>query len=209
MNSRKILIVEDEPDVCAALQSFLGRRKFSVATTPSGTNAIQIIATFQPDLVFLDITLLDLSGIEVLRRIREAGGSVPVVIMTGQLLPEVEISAIKALGITAYLQKPVILSDLEVLLLTIFKTGSGGMTVPATHSNHSHKCLLENSSHKIANLLGLIRIRSEGFLLNENDGFNNKRPVNERLEEAKGILEDTLKTVDQIAAALDQMRKKE
>ncbi len=55
----KILVVEDEPDVCNSFQSYFGRRGFLVSTTPSGTEALTIIKSSQPDLVILDLKLAD------------------------------------------------------------------------------------------------------------------------------------------------------
>jgi len=67
----KILVVDDEPDITASFQSFFGRRGFLVNTAASGKDALDIIKTSRPDLVFLDLTLPEMHGKEVLKELRE------------------------------------------------------------------------------------------------------------------------------------------
>ena len=205
MVSHKILIVEDEPDVCASLQSFLGRRGFSVSTTASGSDALRIIPVFQPDLILLDITLLDVSGIDVLKRLRRDGDKTKVIIMTGQMLPFDEVDSIQALGVTEYLQKPVVLSHFEGLLAKVFNGFDGSQGI-ATVSLSSDRETSEHIVHKMANFLGIIRTKSEAFLFNERDGFYKEKTEAERLQMAKGIMEDTINTVEEAAQALAKIR---
>ena len=107
MVSRKILIVEDEPDVCASLQSFLGRRGFSVSTTASGSDALRIIPVFLPDLILLDLDLPDIHGSEVLKQLQENNRTkdIPVVILSAAAMPK-QIKEMQKAGAKNYLTKP-------------------------------------------------------------------------------------------------------
>ena len=91
----KILIVEDEPDIAGTLQSYLGRRGFQVSTTASGLEALLLIEISKPDVVILDFSLNDLSGQDVLKRLREKDQQTRVIVITGQMLPEEEIARIR------------------------------------------------------------------------------------------------------------------
>ena len=201
MVSRKILIVEDEPDVCASLQSFLGRRGFSVSTTASGSDALRIIPVFLPDLILLDLTLLDLSGIEVLKSLRRENNKTKVIIMTGQMLPFDEVDCVRALGVVEYLQKPVVLSQFEMILEEVFE----GVDVVREAGTGPLSCdgiISGDAAHKMANLLSVIRTKCEAFLLNERDGFHKEKTEAERLQIAKGIMEDTINKVEEASQLL-------
>ncbi|MBF0122777.1 MAG: response regulator [Candidatus Omnitrophica bacterium] len=207
MAAHKILIVEDEPDVCASLQSFLSRRGFSVSTTASGSDALRIIPVFQPDLILLDLTLLDLSGIEVLKKLRRENNKIKVIIMTGQMLPFDEVDSVRALGVVEYLQKPVVLSQFEMILREVFGGGEverqvGGL--PLFYDIESPG----EVSHKMANLLGVIRTKCEAFLLNERDGFHKDKTESERLLMAKGIMEEAIIKTEEAAQFLSKVRSK-
>ena len=76
-NSR-ILVIDDEPDVREMLQFLLEEEGFQVETAPDGTSGIAKLAGRDYDLVLLDLMLPDLSGMEVLQRIRREDTELPV-----------------------------------------------------------------------------------------------------------------------------------
>jgi len=102
-----VLVVEDEPTSAAALVEFVGRVPgFAVAGhARTGAEALRRIATDGVDLVMLDIYLPDMSGLDVLRRLRAAGDTVDVVAVTvARDLSTVR--AAVAMGAVQYLVKP-------------------------------------------------------------------------------------------------------
>jgi len=68
--SRRILMVEDNRDVAEALKTILARDGHAVNVAQNGAVALQMLRTFKPDIVFLDIGLPDMDGFELARRIR-------------------------------------------------------------------------------------------------------------------------------------------
>ncbi len=108
----KILVVDDEPDIIASFQSFFGRRGFLVSTAASGKDALDIIKISRPDLVFLDLTLPELTGKEVLKELRTFDKKTKVVIITGHALESEDEEEFRSLGISAYLNKPIVLEKL-------------------------------------------------------------------------------------------------
>lgn len=118
----KILVVDDEPDITASFQSFFGKRGFLVNTAASGKDALDIIKTSKPDLVFLDLTLPEMSGKEILEALRKFDKKTKVIIVTGHTLEsEKEDKEFQTLGISAYLNKPVILETLEDIVRSVWQ----------------------------------------------------------------------------------------
>ncbi len=102
--ARKILIVDDEPNVLFVLtQAF--RSVHTVLTAPDGTKALEIIQAEKPDLVFLDIKMPGISGMEVLERIAGTGVSPIVWMLTGDEDMDTALKALKG-GASGYLTKP-------------------------------------------------------------------------------------------------------
>ena len=106
MNSEgHILIVDDEASLRQTLARILQRAGFEVTTTASGNEALALLAQHSFDLVYLDIRMPDMSGLEVLKIIHTKFPELPVILFTAQ--PDLS-SAVEALrgGATDYLLKP-------------------------------------------------------------------------------------------------------
>jgi CheY-like chemotaxis protein len=105
---RKVLVVEDNPDirtiVKAALEMMGG---FEVRACESGAEALEAIAQFGPQLMLLDVMMPDLDGPGVLGRLRERPdtAALPVVFLTAKAAPS-EIQRLRALGALDVLTKP-------------------------------------------------------------------------------------------------------
>lgn len=101
----RILVVEDEPTLCAFLAELLGSR-YTVECVGSAEAALQFIAHSPPALVLCDVSLPHVSGLELLAQLRgnAATAQVPVILMSGSH-DEVEELAHKA-GAVAFLPKP-------------------------------------------------------------------------------------------------------
>src|SRR3989338_9738493 len=118
----KILVVDDEPDITASFQSFFGKRGFLVNTAASGNDALDIIKTSKPDLVFLDLTLPEINGKEVLKELRSFDKKTKVIIITGHALEsEADDEEFQSLVISAYLNKPINLERLLEIVESIFQ----------------------------------------------------------------------------------------
>ena len=67
---KKMLVVDDEVDVCDFVKNFFSERDFQVFTALNGSEAIRIVRKDKPEIILLDIRMREMDGIEVLRRIR-------------------------------------------------------------------------------------------------------------------------------------------
>jgi CheY-like chemotaxis protein len=108
-NQVRLLVVDDDHDLCAVMQTILEDEGYSVEAAGDGLAAIGAAARHQPRLVVLDITLPGASGPEVARRLRqEYGPRLPILAVTAD-----GSAARKAreVGAYAYLRKPFELRD--------------------------------------------------------------------------------------------------
>lgn len=80
---QKILIVEDEKKIARYLELELTHEDYEVAVAHDGRRAVELYEEFGPDLMILDLMLPELSGIEVLRRIRQKDG-LPILLLTAK-----------------------------------------------------------------------------------------------------------------------------
>ncbi len=78
----RVLVVDDQPEVRALLRDILEAEGYQVHEAADGAAGLSQLATVQPDLVILDHMMPNLTGLEVLRRIRADGLTTPVIIVT-------------------------------------------------------------------------------------------------------------------------------
>jgi DNA-binding response OmpR family regulator len=101
----RMLIVDDEQDICDCLEQFFSARGFSVVTAFSGEEALDRLARGDIDVLLLDILLPGLSGMEVLRRVKDLHPRVRVIMVT--CLDQTDLRAeAHRYGAAAYITKP-------------------------------------------------------------------------------------------------------
>lgn len=100
-----VLIVDDDPDIVKILRLGLHARGYEVAATSDGSAALAEVERRNPDLVFLDVHMPGLNGMEVLRRIHSDRPALPVIIITAHGTVERAVEAMKE-GATDFLTKP-------------------------------------------------------------------------------------------------------
>ncbi len=110
MNGSRILVVDDEPQLCRALRSTLSALGFVVADAASGETALERVREEKFDLILLDINLPGLSGLETCRAIR-ARSDVSILMLTVRARSEDKIEALDA-GADGYVTKPFDVNEL-------------------------------------------------------------------------------------------------
>jgi len=112
--SRKVLLIEDEPNIIEAIRFLLSRDGWSVHTHANGADAIEEVARISPDLLVLDMMLPGRSGMDILRDLRAdpATDSLPVLMLTARGQSRDRDMAEKA-GVSRFMTKP--FSNSEVL----------------------------------------------------------------------------------------------
>jgi two-component system OmpR family response regulator len=101
----RALVVDDEPDLAEVLSTMLMRAGWQVRSAGDGASAVAVSSQFQPDVVVLDVNLPDITGFEVLRRLRALSPGVCVLFLTARDTVEDRVAGITAGG-DDYVTKP-------------------------------------------------------------------------------------------------------
>jgi two-component system, NtrC family, response regulator AtoC len=114
MSGSTVLIVDDERTLARAMKAFLSEAGYETEVAADAEEAIALLPRLRPEVVFTDVRLPGMSGIDLLRRIREFDPAIPVIIMTAYGTIEGAVEAVK-LGAFDYMKKPVDLEELKLL----------------------------------------------------------------------------------------------
>ena len=120
MTIEKVLVVDDEILMRRFLQESLERLDISVQTVQDANKALYMLADEQFDLVFTDIKMPNMSGIELLKRIKGQFPKTEVVVMTAYGTIETAIEAMKY-GAFDYILKPFSVDQIEIVLKKIIE----------------------------------------------------------------------------------------
>jgi two-component system KDP operon response regulator KdpE len=101
----RVLVVDDEPAIRRFLRTSLRAEGYDLVEAETGEAALAEIKRRSPDLVMLDLGLPGLSGLEVIRRLREAGSAVPIIVLTSRVDEAGKVEALD-LGADDYVTKP-------------------------------------------------------------------------------------------------------
>ena len=108
----KLLIIDDEPNVCYSLEKVLQSSRLQVTSADTARKGIEAVRAAPPDAVILDVRLPDMSGLEAYRNIRQIDARVPVIVITAHGTTDTAIEAMK-MGAFEYLLKPLDLAQLR------------------------------------------------------------------------------------------------
>jgi len=101
----RILIAEDETDMAMGLRDNLQFEGYEVIVAADGEAALQAAKTKNPDLLLLDIMMPKMDGLEVCRRVREAGFRIPILMLTAKS-QEIDVVRVLEVGADDYVTKP-------------------------------------------------------------------------------------------------------
>ncbi|CAE6701080.1 ATP-binding protein [Nitrospira defluvii] len=120
---RRLLVVDDDPDICDLLRDRLESEGFQVETAADGETALRLLADTPVDGVLLDIALPEMDGFDVLRQLRPNRPTLPVVMMTAVEALDRAMAAVEA-GAQGYLLKPFDATRLRHIIDRWFLNGS-------------------------------------------------------------------------------------
>jgi len=157
LNKPKILLVDDEPAITSNLTPFLERSGFGVAIAADGEEALRQIASFAPDLIILDVLMPKMDGRKVLRRLRETGNWMPVILLT-QVGESTERAMALEEGADDYLNKPFDPHELVARIRAVMRRALPGRP-PLTSAQRlaSGDLVLDRQAHRA--LLGGCELR--------------------------------------------------
>lgn len=109
----KILVIDDEKNICITLQGILEDEDYQVACAVSGKEGIKAFDDFEPDVLLLDVKLQDANGIEILDGVMKSDHPIPVIMISGNSSISEAVKAIK-LGAFDFLEKPLSLPKVKI-----------------------------------------------------------------------------------------------
>ena len=121
----RILIVEDDPVLADGLTRSLRQADFVVDCAHNGEEADHVLTAQTYDLVILDLGLPKLDGLDVLKRLRRRGATVPVLVLTARDALADRVKGLD-LGADDYLTKPFDLPELEARARALIRRGQSG-----------------------------------------------------------------------------------
>ncbi len=125
----KVLVVDDEPSVRAALQRALALERHDVILAEDGQQALDTLAEGAVDAIVLDVMMPRVDGLEVCRRLRAAGDRTPVLMLTARDAIDDRVDGLDA-GADDYLLKPFALRELNARLRALLRrVDAGGPTL--------------------------------------------------------------------------------
>jgi len=123
----KVLVVEDDAGIMGFLKTELCHEGFEVQYAADGRTALTVFESCKPDIILLDIMLPELSGLEVLRRIRKTSG-VPVILLTARGETYDKVNGLNA-GADDYLAKPFEIEELLARMRAVMRRMPGAAAV--------------------------------------------------------------------------------
>ena len=115
--SKKILVIDDDPDIGLLLRRFLAKNNYEVEIAHNGRRGLELLDVFLPDLVMTDFKLGDMDGGQLLTKIKDKYPHTPVIVITGYSDIKIAVNVIKQ-GAFDYVTKPLFPDE---ILLTIRK----------------------------------------------------------------------------------------
>ena len=122
IENAKILAVDDEPMIIQFYQAALGDQGYQVATAKDGREGLAQVASFQPDVILLDVVMPELDGFQVTERLKAdpATAGIPIILVTGLGSIEDRVKGLEA-GADDFLGKPFNLDELLVRVRSLVK----------------------------------------------------------------------------------------
>jgi two-component system NtrC family response regulator len=114
----QILVVDDEKNYLVVMAALLGGEGYEVATAQGGAKALAMAAASEPDLVITDMRMPQMTGLDLIHKLKETAPDLPVIVMTAYGTVENAVEAMKA-GASDYIVKPF---ENQELILTVERT---------------------------------------------------------------------------------------
>ena len=110
MTAKRILVVDDEFQITRVLKRSLGAHRFDVRTAADGESGLERVRDFQPELVITDLSMPEMSGIELCREIMKSS-EVPIIVLSVRGEEQTKVEALDA-GADDYITKPFGMNEL-------------------------------------------------------------------------------------------------
>ena len=157
MNNTSVLVVEDDQSIRNLLETTLKSHNYKFYTAPDGASAIREASTHNPDVIFLDLGLPDMDGVEIIRKVR-SWSNVPIIVISARTDDDDKLAALDA-GADDYLTKPFSIVELLARLRVVERH------ISTTPLNPTSDSIFINGPMKIDYASGTVSINGEDLHL--------------------------------------------
>lgn len=126
----RVVVVEDTRDIAEGIRDFLTRAGMDVRAAHDGSSGLDLASTWRPDVVILDLMLPDISGYEVLHRLRESGYDLPVLILSAKSDEVAKVRGFRE-GADDYVTKPFGIRELAARVHVLARRAAQVRSAPA------------------------------------------------------------------------------
>ena len=158
----RLLLAEDEKALSKALTAILERNNYSVDAVYDGQSALEYLETDNYDGVILDIMMPKVDGLTVLRKVREKGNLIPILLLTAKSEVDDKVEGLDA-GANDYLTKPFHSKELLARIRAITRTQAAQTTSKITFGNVT----LDQATFELSTAKGSFRLANKEFQMLE------------------------------------------
>jgi len=146
---KKILVIDDEPDVTELVAYHLKAKGFQTESINDATASISSARNYQPDLIILDIMMPHLSGIQICRILRTDNklAKVPIIFLTAKAEQHDRIEGLES-GADDYMGKPFSPKELVLRVESVLRRAAGTKE-PASSRLHIGEIILDSETHRV------------------------------------------------------------
>lgn len=160
MDNKRILIIDDDPAVVTLLKYHLKKERYTIHSAASGESGLNLVQQISPHLVFQDVRLPGIGGIELLTKIKEIDPHIPVILITAFGGVKLAVESIKK-GAYDFLTKPINADELKISVKNALTANSMQKEIKNLQSRLNEKFDFSEvigKSHVIRNVLKQVRI---------------------------------------------------
>ncbi len=145
---RRILVVDDAPDIVHAVRLYLEMEGFTVYSAFNGRQAVEVVRSKLPDLVVLDVMMPELDGLSALKMIREVTNT-PVILLTVRNEEDMKVRGLR-LGADDYVTKPFSQRELLGRIQAVLRRSEMPASVPKTEIDIDERLSIDFSQNKVS-----------------------------------------------------------
>ncbi|MBA2605529.1 MAG: response regulator transcription factor [Acidobacteriota bacterium] len=119
MEGKRILVVDDEPQITRVLRRSLAAHRYDVRVAADGESALDTLRDFHPDLIITDLSMPEMSGIELCQKIRKTS-KIPIIVLSVKGEEKTKVAALDA-GADDYITKPFGMDELLARVRAAFR----------------------------------------------------------------------------------------
>jgi len=160
----RLLVVDDDADIVELLAASLRFSGFEVTTARNGHDALALASSSRPDLIVLDVMMPGLDGLSVVRRLREGGSRVPVVLLTAKDATEDRVAGL-TIGGDDYITKPFSLEEVVARIRAVLRRSGGAVRGQPTQRQSLGDVELDDEAHEVWKAGELVALSPTEFSL--------------------------------------------